>query len=130
MRKLLFLFVLPCMAETTVSDRFYDAIRRDDTAAVQALLKANDINLKDSRGDTPLMYAAAAGSEAMMRLLLDAGADVNTKNSFEATPLMWAITSLPRVKLLIDRGADVKARSKAGHTPVQLACSTAGNLEV
>jgi ankyrin repeat protein len=118
-------------AETSVSDQFYDAIRRDDTAAVQKLLASGaDVNLKDSRGGTPLMYATASGSEAMMRRLLDAKADVNAKNAFDATALHFCMNSAPRVKLLVDHGADVNVVSKLGHTPIELAASHAGGLEI
>src|SRR5262245_17104102 len=42
-------------AETNISDQFYSAIRRDDAPAVQALLRSGaDVNVKDSRGRTPL----------------------------------------------------------------------------
>ena len=42
----------------------------DDSAAVTKLLQSGaDVNVTDDRGDTPLMYAAAVGSEAMMRLI-------------------------------------------------------------
>jgi ankyrin repeat protein len=117
-------------ADATASDRFYDAIRRDDAAAVQALIKSAGVNVKDSRGATPLMYTAAVGSESMMRRLLEAGADVNAKTSFDATALMWCADSLPLAKLLVEHGADVNARSKKGHTPVQLAASQAGGLPI
>jgi ankyrin repeat protein len=76
-----FVGLLPAM-----SDRFYDAIRADDSRGVEQLLKDGaNVNTKDSRGTTPLMYAAAVGSPEMMRPLIAAGADVNARNSFEAT---------------------------------------------
>src|SRR5512140_3196197 len=122
----------PCFAaEANLSDQFYDAIRRDDAAAVQKLIAGGaSVNLKDSRGGTPLMYAAAAGSEAMMRRLIDAGADVNARNAFDASALLFCTNSMGRVKLLVDHGADVKLRSKQGHTPIELAAFHAGGLEI
>src|SRR5215831_3570157 len=111
-----FFAFLTVSAAGNAGDDFYDAIRRDDLAAVNKLLEANGPNLKDSRGGTPLMYAAAVGSEAMMRRLIDAGADVNAKNAFEATALHWCGASLARIRLLVDRGAAVNVRSKLGHT--------------
>src|SRR4051812_40243424 len=117
-------------ADGDVADQFYNAIRRDDSAAVDKLIKASGVNVKDSRGSTPLMYATEVGSEAMMRRLIDAGADVNAKNSFDATALMWGASSLARVKLLVEHGADVNARSKQGHTPLRLAAGSAGSLPV
>jgi len=111
---------MSCLAAAPdVSDDFYKAIRADDLAAVTKLLQSGaDVNGKDNRGDTPLMYAAAVGSENMMRQLIEAGADVNARNSFQATALLWCSSSLPRVRLLVEHGADVNVRSKQGHTPI------------
>ena len=117
-------------AERTPNDSYYDAIRQDDAQGVTQLLKSeHGVNTKDTRGATPLMYAAAVGSTPMLKLLLDAGADPNTRTSFEATPLMWCSNSIERVRLLVEHGADVNARSKMGHTPLFLAASHAGNGE-
>src|SRR5579883_446774 len=70
---------LSCAAAApNASDDFYKAIRADDISAVTKYLQSGvDINVKDDRGGTPLMYAAAVGSEGMMRRLIEAGADVN-----------------------------------------------------
>jgi ankyrin repeat protein len=65
-----------CPAQTSVSDRFYQAIRNDNAGELKALLDSQDVNAKDSRGATPLMYAAAFGNARQMKLLLEAGADV------------------------------------------------------
>ena len=127
----------PCLAvcclaaAPSVSDDFYKAIRGDDFAAVTKLLQSGaDVNVKDDRGATPLMYAAAVGSEAMMRRLIEAGADVNARNSFQATALLWCSNSLPRVRLLVEHGADVNMRSKQGHAPVEVAAHHADSLEI
>ena len=73
-----------------------------------------------------------------MRLLLDAGADIEAGADGESqhfTPLHRACYHLPgtdgscetiqleMVQLLIDKGANVKATSHAGHTPLHLASS-------
>ena len=119
------------VAAPGASDDFYKAIRADDSVAVTKLLQSGaDVNVKDDRGGTPLMYAAAVGSEAMMRRLIEAGADVNAKNAFDASALLWCSGSLGRVRLLVEHGADVNVRSKKGHTPVELAAFHAGGLEV
>jgi ankyrin repeat protein len=122
------LFASGCLAAADVADDFYQAIRRDDSAAVAKLLQASGPDVKDNRGNTPLMYAAAVGSEAMMRRLIDAGADVKAKNSFDATALHWSGNSLARIQMLVEKGADVNARSKQGHTPLYVAAAQAGGL--
>lgn len=98
------------------SDRYYQAIRNNDTASLRVMLKTADPNTADKRGTTPLMYAAAFGSVDAMRLLLDKGAGVNAKNAFDATALMWCANDLEKVRLLVAKGANVNARSKQGRT--------------
>jgi ankyrin repeat protein len=120
------LISLPLAAD--VSDDFYQAIRRDDAAAVDRLLKASGPNIKDNRGNTPLMYAAVVGSEAMMKRLIEAGADVNGKNAFDATALVWCGGNLNRIRILVEHGADVNVRTKQGRTPILVAAAEAGGL--
>lgn len=73
----------------------------------------------------PLHLVAAAGGKAedrveAARLLIEAGADVNSRDDLGNTPLHEAVGALnPRVaKLLIRRGAKVNARNKKGETPL------------
>src|SRR5260370_23465595 len=100
------------------SDACYAAIRSNDLAKLQSILATGgSANHKDARGLTPLMYAAAVGSADAMKMLIEKGADVNAKNAFDSTALMWSVTDLNKVRLLVDRGADVNATSKQGHTP-------------
>src|SRR5206468_720220 len=54
------------------SNRFYQAVRNNDLASLRSLIKSADVNSKDERGSTPLMFAAAFGSVDGMKLLLDA----------------------------------------------------------
>jgi ankyrin repeat protein len=104
------------------SDAFYAAIRANDLARLQAMLKEGaDVNLRDNAGTTPLMYAAAVGSLESMKLLLDKGADSKLKNNADQTALMWSVTDAAKVRLLLDRGADVNAASKRGRTALILA---------
>lgn len=118
-------------ATLNVSDQFYNAIRADNGQAVAQLIGSSGaVNTRDSRGDTPLMYAAAVGSAGMMQQLLAAGADVNAKDKFESTAIMWCSNDLRKVRLLIDKGADVNAHSKQGRTPLQIAAMHDGNVEV
>lgn len=118
-------------AGQTLNEQFYNLIRSDDKAAVAKLLTGgSDVNTRDSRGDTPLMYAAAVGSPEMMRQLIAAGADVKSKNSFDSTALMWCTNNLKKVRLLLDKGAEVNARSKQGSSALFIAAAHDGNVEV
>ena len=105
------------------SDALYSAIRNNELATLQALLKGGaDPNMSDPRaGATPLMQAAAVGSPGAMTLLLDNGAKVNATNATGATALMWAATEIDKVRLLLARGADVNIASQRGRTALQSA---------
>ncbi len=104
-----------------VSEKFYQSIRNNDLATLKTLVKSADVNVKDQRESTPLMYAAAYGSLDSMQLLIGAGADVNAKNAFAVTPLHWCTNDINKVRLLVDKGADVNARSKQAMTPLLIA---------
>ena len=112
------------------ADRCYDAIRNNDLAALRSLIKGGDVNTKDKRDTTPLMYASAIGASEAMRLLIEAGADVNAKNAFDATALMWCAGDIRKVKMLVSKGANVNARSKQGRTPLLIAATSNDSYEV
>jgi len=48
-----------------------------------------DLNLQDNNGNTPLNCAAQKGFAEVARILVEAGAQVNTVNKFGDTPLIW-----------------------------------------
>ncbi|EDL27698.1 ankyrin repeat and BTB (POZ) domain containing 2, isoform CRA_a [Mus musculus] len=83
--------------------------------AIEAL-GPDGVNTMDDQGMTPLMYACAAGDEAMVQMLIDAGANLD-------------------IQLLLDAGAHVEGSAvnsgedSYAETPLQLA-SAAGNYEL
>lgn len=72
---------------------------------------------------SPLHYAARGGHEEAVRLLLDAGAQVNSKDIFGRIPLHLAHEKSV-VALLLDHGADVNARDDKGWTCLHWAASS------
>ena len=72
------------------------------------------------------MHAAAFGNIETLRVLLDAGAEVNGRNRADATALLWAAGDAEKARLLIERGADVAIQSKQGRTPLMAAASRPG----
>ena len=118
-------------AETNLSNEFYTAIRNNDMAKLEALVEqGGNVNIADDKGITPLMNAAALGSPEAVQLLLDKGADVNARNTFNATALIWAAADLRKVKLLVAHKADVNAASKVGHTPLLVAALSDPSIEI
>src|SRR5215472_17730617 len=89
------------------NSELFQAIRNGDIAFIKAHLTKAEIEVRDRRGATPLMHAAAFGNLETLKLLLDAGADVNARNDFNATALLWAARDPEKAQLLIARGADV-----------------------
>lgn len=100
------------------------ALKRRDWVSLEELIPhAQEVDLRTDRGATALMLAAGAGRAALVRSLLDAGADVNGTNDFGGTALMYASTGghQAAVDLLIERGARVDVISTNGWSAVMLA---------
>lgn len=124
---------IACFALSSVAatpEEFFRAIRADDQEALHRLaLEKSDVNKADSRGTTPLHYAAAYGSVDSVRHLLRAGADVGARNLMDATPLILGAPSIEKVRLLLAAKADPNARTKAGRTALIIAAGRSGSLE-
>ncbi|KAH6637248.1 hypothetical protein F5144DRAFT_592173 [Chaetomium tenue] len=78
---------------------------------------------KDDDGKTALVTAALHGHEAIVKLLLDNGANIEAKDGFDRRPLCWAagMSCEGVVALLLDKGANVEAKDEAGLTPLRWA---------
>ena len=59
--------------------------------------------MADDEGHTPLHAAASRNSVDIVRLLLDAGADVNARSNKGETPLLNAVANTTPAKLFIVR---------------------------
>ena len=79
-----------------------------------ALLKnGHDPDSKDSSDRTPLSYAAEKGHEAVVKLLLEKGTELETKDKkYGQTPLSWAAGNGHEavVKLLLEKGAELETK--------------------
>ncbi len=123
-------FLAPlCGLAGDASPAVFEAIRNDDLAFLKSMPNS-DVENTDGRGATPLMHAAAFGSAEAMKLLLDKGANVNAKNNFDATALLWAACDPVKTRTLIEHNADVNAKSKQGRTPVMIAARCDGNSAI
>ncbi|XP_060065916.1 ankyrin repeat and KH domain-containing protein 1-like [Ylistrum balloti] len=95
---------------------------------VDALLKHGaDVNRRiRHHSHTPLL-SAVCHSEKMpeiIRILLDAGADVATRSLMDRTPLILAVSQKDQqsVRYLLKAKSDPDAKDKMGLTPLRLAC--------
>lgn len=89
------------------------------------------INSTESTGDTPLHFMCFRDDVEAVRLLIDAGADVNFKGDMDYTPLHIAVrNSSPEViGGLLSRGASPRVRNRFGKTPIDIALDR-GDQEV
>jgi ankyrin repeat protein len=131
MRKACILATIAIAAMAQDPDKFYSVIRENNLTQLKVLLgQQSDVAVADSRGITPLMYAAEIGSLDAMRLLIDHGADVNAQNAFGSTALMWSVSEPAKVRLLLDHGAQVNTAAKSGRTALIIAAFTNPSAEV
>ncbi|QMW41285.1 hypothetical protein AFCA_006296 [Aspergillus flavus] len=96
-------------------------IRLDYATALEVLLARHpglDLETPDSKGDTPLKIAAAAGKRHIVEMLLNAGANIDAPSRRGGTPLMPACRHghVSTVRLLLDRGADCSSHCEDGYT--------------
>jgi class 3 adenylate cyclase len=99
------------------------------TAAIVSIRAGADVNGLDTRaeagpnGRRPLNWAAIRNDTAMIRALLDAGANINSANRTGFTPLHHAgeAASKEAATLLIINGANLTLKNRYGQTPEQTA---------
>ena len=97
----------------------FEAAGAGDLAGVQRHLQQGaDVNARDDKLWTPLMFAAAGSHLDVVRHLVDKGADVNAKGKWGYTPLMWAALNghLDVAACLLEHGADATVRDDRGAT--------------
>src|ERR1700733_11272370 len=88
---------------------FIEAAKNGDTATVISLLDIDPllVNTAGEYDKTALHWAAEKNDAVTAAVLIDAGADIEVKTSWGATPLEWAgvMSSNTVADLLIERGA-------------------------
>ncbi len=118
-------------AASNASDEFYSAIRNNDLARLESLIRGGaDVNTRDRHSETPLMYAAYVGSLDAMKLLLKDGASIDAQSQSGATALIWSATDLAKVRLLIDHGANVNLATKRRRTALLVAAMSDPSAEI
>ena len=104
------------------------AMIRNKAEVATLLLEAGaQVDMANSRGETPLMIAAKRtrkGADDIIALLLAAGADVNASTDNGTTALISAAhagKSGTVLQVFLDAGADVNARDTNGYSALMYA---------
>ncbi len=94
------------------------ATRRDATWLSFLLGKGADPNIRNSKGETPLMIASNLAFEEGVQLLIDGGAKVDEPNSTGETPLISAVhrRDLVMIRMLLKGGANPDRADSSGRT--------------
>jgi ankyrin repeat protein len=120
---------------------FYRAVKAADLTVMRMLLdKGANAGIAIKNGGTPLMLAAGGGPARtqeeevvdkagradpveVVKMILDAGADINAVNDQENTAVHLAAQrgSDKVVQYLVSRGAKLDLKNKQGKTPVEVA---------
>ena len=94
--------------ETCVYRAFYRAAANNDVKILQAMIEGGiDVNRQLKRKSAIMQAASHAGTKSV-ELLLENGADPDTRGSNDWTPLMWSayINDYGTAKLLLKAGAN------------------------
>lgn len=115
--------LLPLLAGMAPLDEaLFKAAGEGDARQVEGLLKQGaDVNTQNHAGFTPLHAAASAGHEAVVRVLLAKGAQINVADHIiGVTPLHGAASAGHEavVRLLSEKGATLSGVAKVLGTPL------------
>lgn len=83
----------------------------------------NRVNNKTTDKPTPLHEAAQLGDITIFNALLERGAEIDARDSYDDTPLHHTIywEYLPIVRKLIEKGANLNSKAVDGETPLYMA---------
>ncbi|XP_015272452.1 PREDICTED: putative IQ motif and ankyrin repeat domain-containing protein [Gekko japonicus] len=81
------------------------------------------VECTDANGNTPLSEASGGGHPSAIKMLIENGANLNSRGAFNRTPLYRAAFGghLAAVEILLQHGADPRLYADDGNTPGQVA---------
>ena len=121
------IFFCTCLKAQTVNEKLYNAVSKKDTIQVEKLLSNGaDANYRkkiEEFESSLLIQAILNGDFKTVKLLIDYKVQVNWKDWFSTTPLMYAASKgdLNIVKYLLKSGADIHANDGQGNTVLSAA---------
>lgn len=106
-----------------------DAIRAGDESIVAHLLELGaSVHSMDSYKQSPLHYVPATGSEAILKMILAKGPDLDHLNNDGCSPLRLSVRFANMVSILLEHGAKPDLSDHEGYTPLMVA-ATWGHYE-
>lgn len=103
----------------------HSAAAKGDEDAVKLLLEIGKVHPDELNKfrDTPILRATENGREGVVRLLVQNGADIETRGENDRTALLYAATKghSKIVRLLLQSGADIEARYEYGEASLKFA---------
>ena len=97
-----------------------DLIDECNIEAIQLLLREGASPNLDCDGEPALMLALDCEYLPLIKMLIDAGADINAQDEFGITTLAWSINyeQINTFKYLLEKGASMEIRDSSGFHPV------------
>ncbi|MFI5334808.1 MAG: ankyrin repeat domain-containing protein [Chlamydiales bacterium] len=114
----------PGAIPVTIDTTLHEACENGDLKTVKTLLQSRDalnlVSTPDLKGVVPLLYACMNGHEEIAELLLDAGADVNSRDPAGGTAFYYACIakSWNLARLLMDYKGDANLQGAMGFSPL------------
>jgi ankyrin repeat protein len=103
----------------------FDALLTEDLTLLTELLEAGcDVNAQDEEGRTALIQATIYNNVEVVQILIEHGANVNTKDFFNGNAALHFAArnySLELLLLLLKHKAEVDIKNINGNTPLSIA---------
>jgi len=111
---------------------FYDAVTKGELEVVKLFIEAGMSPNVMENNMTGLVEASRRGYEEIALALIDAGADVNSQDSYGVSALMYAAISgsVEIMEKLIEDGADVNTKDQDGRTALIEVLATENDLPI
>nr|AAK96775.1 Unknown protein [Arabidopsis thaliana]AAN72202.1 Unknown protein [Arabidopsis thaliana] len=103
---------------------WWTAARKADEQALSQLLEDRDVDAVDENGRTALLFVAGLGSDKCVRLLAEAGADLDHRDMRGGLTALHMAAGYVRpevVEALVELGADIEVEDERGLTALELA---------
>ena len=101
------------------------ACKNNQKTVAQMLLKRGGINVnkRDESGNSPLIYACMKNARDLVKMLLEAGADIDAHDNRGNTPLITACTEYSETTacLLVRKGANFELLNNEGFSAIDIA---------